>query len=257
MQQPGVSIADFKFDRISLESIHLLFDVEVDNPNALAVSTKSYAFAFGIAGSNFLSASQPLTTEINASQTSTIEVPVSLGFNELFETFNTLRNQDETAFDFEGVVEIEVPVLGLVEVPVSYEGILPVVKLPQVSLGKLSVKSLSFTAASLEVDVNINNPNSFGIDLNSFNYTMNINGLSSLTGVITEQVSIQAKEENTVTIPLEVNLLQLGIGAYQKILNKEPFTYDFTGETNVGADLPFFSSSSFSFDKSGTVNILD
>ncbi|MEP1141600.1 MAG: hypothetical protein ABJH44_15385, partial [Balneola sp.] len=46
IQKPKITVTDFKISDISLRDIELIFDVEIDNPNAVAINLASYNFDF-------------------------------------------------------------------------------------------------------------------------------------------------------------------------------------------------------------------
>ncbi len=255
VQKPTVSVENVSVSNISLSDIELLFDVQINNPNPLSLSLASYEYDFQINSNSFVKGVQELNTRIDANASNTVSIPVTFTFQELYNTFTSLRSEDEAGYALLGSVGVNVPVLGLIEVPIEQEGNFPVVKAPSLSLSGISVKSLSLTKADIEINVGVENPNSFGLNLNSLDYEIDLNGLSPISGNTSEKVFIGEKETGTVTIPLSLNFLQAGMAAYNAI-NSENFEYSLNGAANLGADLPLFQPSSFNFDKSGIVNIL-
>lgn len=255
VQKPGISISDVNISGLSLQNIELLFDVEVDNPNPLSIDLDSYEYDFLIGQNSFVKGSQTVDTEILASSKSIVQVPISFTFQELYDIFGSLKDQDETTYTLDTKVGVNVPVLGLMELPVKKEGTLPVVKPPSISLGKLSVKDLSFTKADLELELKIDNPNAFGLIMNTLDYAVDINGFSAITGSSNKRIEIGNKESGNVKIPVSFNLLQLGVGAYQVLKSGNPLNYNLSGNANVGATYPLFQNSPFDFAKSGVVNL--
>ncbi len=255
IQRPTVSVENMKVSNISLRDVELLFDVEIDNPNALALSLASYEYDFQINSSSFVKGVQALDTQIDANSASTISIPVTFTFEELYNTFTSLKSQDEASYALLGAVGVNLPVLGLIEVPIEKEGNFPIVKAPSLSLSGVSIKSLSLTKADIEINLGIENPNSFGLNLNSLDYKVDLNGLSPISGTIEEQISIGEKQSSSVSVPISLNFLQAGMAAYNA-LRKDTFEYSIKGAANLGADFPLFQTSSFNFDKSGIVNII-
>lgn len=257
IKKPELSISSVNITDISLNDLELTFDVDVDNQNQVAVNLASYNFDFLIDGSSFVKGNQPLKSEIKSSAKSTVQIPVRFTFKELYQTFNSIRDKDETSYNLKAIVGVDLPVLGFTEVPIEKSGMFPVVKPPKISASKLSVKNLSFTKADLELELNIDNPNMFGISLNDLNYKVDVNGLNTISGTTTSEISIGEKGQNTVKIPVSFNLLQLGKSAYNLLKSDEPLEYSLSGSSKIGATLPFFDVSSYNFDRSGTLNIFN
>ncbi|MBO6535084.1 MAG: LEA type 2 family protein [Balneolaceae bacterium] len=255
MEKPTLSLSDFKVDQLTLSDIDLLFDINIDNPNPIAVSVNSYSYSFLIADQQFVSGDQETSTDVPATSSNVIQVPVFFGYQELYDTFEAIRDEDETNFTFEGVIAVEVPILGIVELPYSQSGKIPVVKRPYIRVQSMKVRELSLSKISLDFNFEIENPNAFGIDLSGFSYDLNINQLQAINGTVNEQVSLGSKSTNTLSIPLEVNVLQAGMGIYRAISNRESFDFTFSGDATLGTDLPYFKSSTFNFNRSGSVDI--
>ncbi|MBO6793799.1 MAG: LEA type 2 family protein [Balneolaceae bacterium] len=256
-EKPQLSVQDFKIDQLSLSNIDLLFDIKIDNPNPLSVSINNYDYSLVIADQQFVSGTQSLQTTVAASSSNIVQIPVSFGYQELYDTFKQISDQEETEFTFEGMIAVDVPILGLLEIPYSQTGKLPVVKRPGIRVSKMRVKSISISKIALDFDFEIENPNAFDIELSNFSYDLAINRLDAITGSISEQVGIGSKSSNTITIPLEINVLQAGMGFYRAISNKEPIDVNFSGSTTLGTDLPYFKASTFNFDRSGSVDLPD
>tara|TARA_R110002126_G_scaffold35949_2_gene109903 strand:+ start:12004 stop:12867 length:864 start_codon:yes stop_codon:yes gene_type:complete len=257
IEKPNLSISDIQVSDVSLQDLELTFEIEVDNPNAVAINLASYNFDFLIDNNSFVKGSQPLSTEIKSSAKSTVQIPVRFTFKELYQTFDSIRDKDETGFDLNAVIGVNLPVLGFTEVPIKKSGTFPIVKVPTISASKLSVKNLNFTKADLELQLNINNPNAFGIILNNLDYNVDINGLESISGTISKAVEISEKGTGTLKIPVSFNLIELGRTAYQLLSSNKELDYALTGTTNIDAGLPFFKASNFDFNRSGSLNLFN
>ncbi|MEP1152110.1 MAG: LEA type 2 family protein [Balneola sp.] len=257
IKKPSLSISDVQVSNISLQDIELTFDIDIENPNAVSINLDSYNFDFLVDNNSFVKGDQPLTTEIKSTATSTIQIPVSFTFNELYQTFSSIKEKDETAYELDAIIAAKLPVLGLTEIPVKKSGTFPIVKPPKISAPRLSVKNLSFTKAELELQLNIDNPNNFGVTLNKLDYKVDINGLKSVSGMTSSAIDVSKKGSNTITVPVSFNLIELGRSAYQLLSSNKPLDYSISGSTNFDATLPFFDTSNYTFDRTGSLNIFN
>lgn len=256
IKKPSVSVEDFRVTGLSLQNIELTFDLEIDNPNPVALNLASYDYDLKIENNSFVQGSQALNTNIEAKGKSVISIPVSFTFKELYETFTSINSKREASYSFLANVAVEVPVLGLIETPIIKNGNFPVVKAPTISVSNLSIKDISFTKADVEVEVNVSNPNTFGLILNELKYTVDLEGLKAISGETDSAIEIAENETGVIRIPASFSFVDLGMAAYRALTGDDPFEYSLSGAADVGATLPFFESSSFNFDKTGSVNIL-
>jgi LEA14-like dessication related protein len=144
----------------------------------------------------------------------------------------------------------------MVNVPVQYSGKIPVVKRPSVSMENFVVVSISLSGAELSIELNVENPNSFQLQMNQLSYDLQINGLESISGSVNEQIYLEEGSSKNIKLPLSISFLNAGMSASRILNGNEDLEYKLTGSTTIGSDLPYFKLSDFDFDKSGSVNIL-
>jgi LEA14-like dessication related protein len=257
VQKPKLSVTDAKISDASLTDLELTFDVEVDNPNAVSINLASYNYDFLISDRTFVNGNQSLGTTILSNNKSIVQIPVRFTYEDLFKTFSDIRDKDETNYELKSVIGVDLPVLGFTEIPLEKLGTFPVIKKPTISASRLSVKNISFTNADLELVLNIENPNAFGISLKDTDYSISINGLKSISGKSLNPIVIKEKNSGTIMVPVSLNFIQLGRSAYNLITSDQPMEYTLSGSTEIESPLPFFKTSSYNFDRSGNVNIFN
>ncbi|HCT53050.1 MAG TPA: hypothetical protein DF712_11380 [Balneola sp.] len=257
IRKPELSVTKVSISDASLRDLELTFDIEVDNPNNVAIEVASYDYDFLISDNTFVSGSQSLNSQISSSAKSIIQIPVRFTYSELFETFSDIKDKDENGYELKSTIGIELPFLGFTEVPLQRSGTFPVIKAPKISASRLSVKDISFASADLELILNIDNPNAFGVSLSDMEYNITINGLESISGKSNNLIQIDEKSSGIISVPVSLNFIQLGRSAYNLIKSDQPLEYSLSGNSNVSATLPFFEPSYYSFDRSGTVNIFN
>lgn len=257
VQKPQVSIKQTRVTDLSLKEATLTFDIRIENPNAVALSMDAYSYDFDVNGFDFIQGEQDHELTIEAETGSTIEVPVKLNYNELYELIGSLKDKDDIPFSFQSDFTFDLPLVGKRSFPLKKEGSFPAVRAPSLSAGNIEVSNLSFSSADLIMNLNVGNPNSFGMSLRDLNYRLDLYGLDTVSGETAAESLIPAGSEGTLRIPFKISFAEAGMTAYRILRGGEDLSYQLNGSASVGADLPVFSNSTFSFDKSGTVNILN
>lgn len=256
VSKPTLSVVDMNITGLTLQDVELTADIEINNPNSVGIDLSTYSYALDINDRNFVAGEEESGMNIKAKNKSVIQVPVTLTYSELLQTFQSMRDRDESDYNFTAEFGFNLPVLGLVRVPVQYDGKIPVVRKPDVSLTNFSVENLSLSGADLLVKLNVQNPNAFQILIDDLNFDLEVNGLKSFSGTVSEEVSIDRKSTEAVELPLNISFLNAGMAAYRLLNSSEDLDYKLTGSTLIGSDLPYFKKSNFDFDKSGSVDIL-
>ncbi|MDZ7756433.1 LEA type 2 family protein [Rhodohalobacter sp.] len=256
VSKPSLSVVDMNITGLTLQDIELTADVEIDNPNNVGIDLSSYSYALDVNEKNFVAGNEQRGMTINAKNSSIVRVPVTLTFSELLQTFQSMRDQDESDYSFAADFGFDLPVLGTVTVPVKYAGKIPVVKQPSISLSNFSVENLSLSGADLIVELSVQNPNAFQLMVDDLNFDLEVNGLRSFSGSINDEILIDRKSAQTIKLPFNISFLNAGMAAYRLLNSDENLEYKLTGSTLIGSDLPYFKKSNFDFDKSGSVDIL-
>ena len=241
VKTPEVTFKAMKFDSLSFDGVTMLFDFEVDNPNRLNLNAQGYSYSFSVSENPFLSGRSDDGLELRAQSASIVTVPIRFGFQEAFNTVSALATSDSISYGIESTFRFELPVLGVKEVPVSAAGWLPVPKLPRLSLQDISIRNLSFTGAEINVRLQFDNPNVFGLSFSDVVYDLSVDGTRWASAGINQVINLAAKGTQTVDIPVRLDLGQLGLSVYRMLSGQQAFNYAVNGSGNVKVDLPYFA----------------
>lgn len=258
IQEPDVKFNSMSIQTINFDGVTLLFDFDVTNPNSLDVSAESYNYEFFINGRSFISGTQDERLEIGQESTSTIQVPVSMTFANLYESFRSVISQDSVSYRMDTAVSFSLPVIGSRTVPVQAEGELPIPKIPRIQFGDFEMKRLSFSGADVDISFRVSNPNPFGITLAGADYALQVNGKEWLDTRLGESISVDGSATREITIPIELSASQMGSALVEMMGGRKEFEYRLTGQARVSADLKGFTEEqSVPFDLEGVFNLDD
>lgn len=258
VQEPEVRFAKMSIQTINFDGVTLLFDFDVTNPNRLDVSADGYNYEFFINGQSFISGTQDERLDIGRESTSTVQVPVSMTFSNLYESFRSVLRQDSVSYRMDTAVSFSLPVLGSRTVPVQAEGELPIPKIPRIQFGDFEMKRLSFSGAEVDISFRVNNPNPFGITLAGADYALEVNGKEWLDTQLGESIQVDGSNTREITIPIELSASQMGSALVEMMGGRKEFDYRLTGQARVSADLEGFTEEqTVPFDLEGIFNLDD
>jgi len=151
-------------------------------------------------------------------------------------------------YAFEGGLSFTLPVLGDVRVPISASGEIPLLQIPSIKLNKLVLKSYSWSSASLELDIEVNNNAGVNLLLDKLNYGLNISGNSWVNGNIAEQLSLNPNGEKIIKVPFRLNFIEMGRSLYDIVTGNAELDYNFEGSADVIVDHPLFKKETLEFE---------
>lgn len=253
VQKPSVRYSSMSIQDLSFQNVTLLFDFEVENPNSFGVSADQYQYEFFINGSEFVTGVQSESLRIENNSTTTIQVPVSLTFSEVYNTFSSLIRQDSLTYRLSTEVQFDIAGVGKQRVPVSAEGNLPVPKLPTIELSSFNVEQFSLMGAEMVAAFSVDNPNPFGISFANTFYNLEVNGSEWLDTTLERTINLSGSESELIRIPVRLNSTQMGAALLDMLRGEKEFEYHLTGSAQVSADIEGFTGGeSISFDRTGT-----
>lgn len=123
-----------------------------------------------------------------------------------------------------------------------------ILKDPEVQLQGLDVSSISAKEVSINLRLNVKNPNPIPLKLNEINYALKVSGKMVTEGVFDKGVNIPADGEGEVVVPLKFEYNT--IGSLLEGLIKKSITRDY--ELNGAAKIGIFS---IPFTKKGAIEL--
>lgn len=254
-QKPKVSVTDQRLTGLDFERITIAFGIKVDNPNPVDINLAGLDYDLKLGGRSFISGKQDKAMKIAASGASRVELPLSMSFKEIQQGISELKDKDQVPYELTTGLMIQVPLLGTIRYPVVTQGVLPVPRMPTISLQSLKLEKLTFSGATLSVNLQVDNPNDFSVALNALNYALKINGKHWASGNSQTLGAIQAKQKNTISLPVTINLMDLGNGFSNLLASGEDLNYSLSGKLDANSSHALIGRFALPFDTNGRVKL--
>ena len=238
-QQPEVRYTDMSVEGISLEKIDLKFYFEIDNPNRVGITLEEYTYNLLINEYDFLSGSHREQLEIASRGTGTVALPLSLSYREVYQSVSSVARADSFSYRLSTEVGVNIPVYGKSLIPVTVEGSLPRLRMPEVGFVGFDVNSLSFSGVDMTLTLNISNPNPMGMKLSDLNLAASIGGYD-LGGIDVADLAVGSGENLNVPVRLSMGLSGIGGTLIDMLRGNRDFSYEVKGDGLVELDHPAF-----------------
>jgi len=232
---PTVSVKNVDITDFSFEDITLDFALNVNNSNPFSVSMSGFDYLLAIEGSEFLKGTQDQAVQVMASSMSTVNIPLTLQFKEVWDMAQKLSNLDSLQIELTGSV-MAGGVFSGIKIPYDFQMRMPNVRIPKISFNGVNLKKMSFTGADLEVAVQLNNPNSFGFEIGKLDYTLALEGAEVASGVTDKLASVPPKESAEVKIPVSVGIANFA-PVVRSLMGSSNIDVSISGSTEL--DTPF------------------
>lgn len=232
VQEPRITFRSASLDSLDLEGATLAFEWSVENPNGFGLDLASLGYALDLEAKRIVDGKLPGGLQIPANGAAPLKLPVHVRFADLAGFAALVSKKEDVAYRLSGTVGVRTP-LGVVELPVSHDGRLPLPRLPGFSLDGLSVRSTSFTDVGVDVKVRMKNPNRFPIPAPTLSCGVSIAGSPVANAETRFAAPLAAGSSAVVAIPVRLSLLGAGRAA-ASIAQGGPVEVALTGSASFG-----------------------
>jgi LEA14-like dessication related protein len=123
---------------------------------------------------------------------------------------------------------------------------------PELQFRGIRVDSIGLDGASLEISVDVYNPNSYRLGVDRFSYDLAIEDVHWGFGSMAYPIAVEGRNSATLRLPLDVSWSRLG-AAGREALRTGTVNYGVSGEMTVGTSL---GNVNVPYSKAGRISIL-
>jgi len=253
LPEPVITLRSVEISKISLNGIELLAKINVDNRTALDIPVPDFDWELSINTNSFAKGKMNLGGTMRSRQVNVVDIPVSLSFIEIFETFVSLKGSESASYGIAVDVKLELPVIGQKTWNFSREGTLPMLQLPKISMPKMNINTIDFSKIELSFSVDVENKNPFDLPSPQIAYDFLVNNNNYLKGISVSPAPLVAGAVTAVVIGLTVDYADLfKMFANLFTAGEAPSLLKMDGDFG----LPGFEGEGFNTDIIGSIPIL-
>jgi LEA14-like dessication related protein len=248
VQFKRLKVTDLDFKRIDTD-----FVFSIENPNPIKVKLSSFSYDLDLAGNDLINGNQQDGLALEARGESKLVFPVGVVFADLFQLVGDLKGKDSVPFAFKGKIGFNTP-LGEIKIPFQDTGDFPVIHLPRVGFKAVRVGKLDLLrqTATLNVDLGLAHDGGAALAFDGFDYHIDLGGRKVAEGVLEHLASVAGGSEQVVSLPVQLNLLDLGATIVEAITKKTKLDVGLGATVSIGTP---FGPVPFTIDERGNVDV--
>lgn len=243
IEKPNVVDWKVKLTGITFDEVKLDYRMKLANSNPIGVKLSNYSYSVDVEQKNLVKGEQTQGFELAARDTAWVNIPLSFTYKQLYNIGKSYVTSDSVQLAFKTNFGLDVPVLGMIQVPFETTYSVPVIKRPSVSISDFSLDNVSLLGAKFVLKLKVDNPNSLGIDLGKIGFNFKVNGKSWFNSSIEQGSKLNPKGTTEFSVPIGISFSDISMSVFNSIRKGEAFTYDIEGDVDV--KLPLFDSERF------------
>lgn len=239
LEAPRARATGVSFQDLDLQSLGLAFEVEVENPYAVDLPLLRVGYDLASGAVPFLEGSAPLSGVVPAGGRRTLELPVRVQFAGLLEVLSGVSPGSVVPYEAGLDFFVDAPAIGEMRLPVRRTGELPIPTVPRVSVNSMKWDEVGLSGVRGAVELQLENGNSFPIDLEELSYSLSVSGRQIASAGIEETLALEAENASTLRIPLSLSALDLGLGLIDLLKGSGGQTTPYSLQGSLSVDTPF------------------
>jgi LEA14-like dessication related protein len=216
--KPTVRVERVDMTGISFRGIAANVVFQVENHNAIGIDLAKLVYQLTVDHHPFVQGSANNALHVPANGVGQLTLPVSFQFAELAEAIASIIQKRQVGYTIATQLGFGTP-LGVLTVPISYSGTLPVPQLPTISIGNAAVGAVDLSGASLSVTLAVRNPNAFALPVGALSYALSVSGVS-IASASTPPAQLAAGGTLPLTLTAHVDFLRAGVGVLRAIQSR-------------------------------------
>lgn len=234
---PTAELRSPRLEALSLTSVTVGVDADVSNPYPVALPVAGLRYAISTGDAPVLSGTTPVGGTVPAGGTRSLPLSLAVDLRELLDLVPGLRPGEIVDYVLDVTVSVDVPAVGVVDIPLQRQGSLPVPAPPRIEVREVAWEELSLTAVRGAASLGITNPNRFGIDLDQLAYGLTLGGRQVAGGEAEPATrSLAADGTTTIRLPVELGTTELGLALLQTLGGSR---LDYAVTLDLGVGTPF------------------
>jgi LEA14-like dessication related protein len=210
MQKPTATFSGMQISDADLFNSTAVFSFNINNPNPINIRARHITYDLKLNGRDFVSGQLDHGVALTAGGTSTLQVPVTMAYLDFFESMAQLWRTSSADYALTGGFAV-----GPFVIPFQAHGVFDLPNMPKLSLESIEIQKLSFSGATLQCRVQMNNPNAFDLLFKKMDYTLSLGGTPLGRASALPPGPIGKNSKSTIALALDVSFAQLGRSAYQ------------------------------------------
>ena len=255
LQIPKIHPGSFRISKVDFTGVEIEYGFAVENPNSFAIPFPNVDWEYAVNGHPLVTSSLNENGNISAQSQSPGNIKLNILYTDILGVPGSLGNISEVPSLLKMNSSFPVSSLqnaaNILEIP----GNIPILHMPELAFRGISIKSLGFQRFEFVANWDIENKNSFPMDISEFVYDLTVNNSSWAQGTIVN--APQLKANTRTTIPLDIAITSVPvITQIIDIINRGGgVNFNSVGKLNLTSDFPGLDALVLPFDFSGTTRL--
>jgi LEA14-like dessication related protein len=192
---------------------------------------------------------------LKARQNTVVEVPVSVTWEGLYNTFRSLKDAGSAEYRVDLAFTFDLPVIGGKTWNLSHSGQIPLPKIPALAFRGIRVKTLSLSRIEFELSLEVENRNGFAMKVEELAYSLTVNNTPWAQSQVPPGTLLEAGKKTVIPVTFSLNALSMVSEITGIVTRGTEVVYTCGGGMKLGSDFPGLPPLDLPFSFSGNTKL--
>jgi LEA14-like dessication related protein len=252
---PDLQSAKTVIDEITADSVKGKIIMRVKNSLPLTIDIDSLQYKVTLDGDTVTKGYDDSGIRIEANSNDEVTVPVKVNIRSFYKKVEQLES-DSADVGVHAVLYNHFPVVGSKAIPVNFTKKIYIPRLPEVEVEGVDLSDLGLQGGKLQVKIKVTNYSAMPYSVNGFTYRFTMSDNIDLKGKSDQNFNFNKKGSEIITIPVDVDLKQVGEAAIKILFKSEDTPYTLAGNMHIVTNSAALGKFDMAFQNSGTIKEL-
>ena len=254
-QEPRFSLHSMNLTGISFIGLDMLCKVNVENPNLIDISFPEIDWELFVNTNSFIKGIIKNKSAIKSKKTTVVDIPLRITYTEMANAVKSLQDTKEADYALALGAKFALPILGEKVLHLKYAGKVPVLKVPDVRFKGISVKNVSVNRLDFELNWEVENKNSFEMEVKELAYNFVVNKSQWAAGKVPGTPRIPPDTKTLIPLTFSIKTLSMVKDITGIMVSGSDIDYACGGNLSLKGGMPLLGDIKLPFNFSGTTRL--
>jgi LEA14-like dessication related protein len=254
-RMPLISAPAFSIARLDFNGLGIVCTFNVENPNEFPVPSPRIAWDYLVEGNSLVKSSLEDPRLIPAKAVSPVDIRVDIAYSDLYQAIRSLPGGREAPFVVAVKADFPIPALEGLSEALDISGTIPLIRQPELRFRGVGARNISLERAEFLLTWEVENPNSFELTIEAFDYDFAVNNTPWAQGRVADVPKLGPNKTTAIPLIITINSLAMIRDVTGIMSRRADVTYACGGTMRLSGGPPGLAPLDMSFNFTGSTKL--
>jgi LEA14-like dessication related protein len=241
--------------RVTKDTSFISSKLTVMNRSCLFIQMDTLKYKVSLFEKTYLQNQRPIGLELGPGEKDTLYFSLAIPYTSLIKELKKQRKKGDSASYLVNVSLQYSTIFGKAVIPISRSARIKLPQPPEIEVVEINCSKIGFRSILADATIRITNYSTVTVTIKDLEYSMRISDQGDLKGRHSRLITIGPKATTYFSVPIEINVKNMGKTAFQVLMNKDQYDYSLSLHALLETMQPFNKSFLIELKKCGKMEL--